>query len=210
MRNPGEIWRQRLWVWLPALLFFLANAAAFSVYRFGYAGRVETLDERLHAQETEMKRLAAKRKEVETLVARVRTNNLQVQQLYSERLSTRSRRLTGITAEIKDVAAKAGLRPRAISYPEEEIEEHGLVKRSFSFTVEGTYSELRKFLNLLELSPSFLTVDEIALAGGGEEGPELRMDMTISTLFAKNPGAAVEPRPAAVAGAADGADRSPS
>ena len=40
MSNGDVIWRQRLWVWLPALVFFLANAAAFSVYRFGFAGDV--------------------------------------------------------------------------------------------------------------------------------------------------------------------------
>ena len=39
MRSRGEIWRQRLWIWLPALLFFLANATAFSVYKLGYAGQ---------------------------------------------------------------------------------------------------------------------------------------------------------------------------
>ncbi len=30
MRSPGEIWRLRLWVWVPALLFFLANATAYT------------------------------------------------------------------------------------------------------------------------------------------------------------------------------------
>jgi cell division protein FtsB len=209
MRNPGEIWRQRLWVWLPALLFFLANAAAFSVYRFGYAGRVESLENRLDAQQAEMRRLEARRRELETLVARVRTNDLQVRQLYAERLSTRSRRLTGITAEIKELAGRAGLRPRAISYPEEEIEEHGLVKRSFTFAVDGTYAELRRFINLLELSPSFLAVDEISAADAGEEGgPELKINMTISTLFATEPGEAIAP--AAAAGAEDGGERTPS
>jgi Tfp pilus assembly protein PilO len=206
MKNPGEIWRQRLWVWLPALLFFLANAAAFSVYRFGYAGRVESLEERLDVQKTEMQRLEARRKELQTLVNRVRTNDLQVRQLYDERLSTRGRRLTGVTAEVKRLAGQAGLRPRTISYPEDDIEEYGLVKRSFVFPVDGTYAELRKFVHLVELSPSFLAVEEISLAGGGEEGPELKINMKISTYFATE----AAPLPAAAARAEDGAERRPS
>ena len=44
MTSGDEIWRQRLWVWLPALVFFLANASAFTVYRLGYAGNVQLLD----------------------------------------------------------------------------------------------------------------------------------------------------------------------
>ena len=49
MRDRSEIWRLRAWVWLPALLFFLANAVAFSVYRFGYAGQVKSLEADLGA-----------------------------------------------------------------------------------------------------------------------------------------------------------------
>jgi type IV pilus assembly protein PilO len=205
--SPGEIWRQRLWVWLPALLFFLANAVAFSIY-LGYAGRVERLNSELESQDKELAKLTAKRKGLEVLVNRVRTNHEQVEQLYSERLAPRSLRLTSVSAEVNDLASKAGLKPQAISYPEEEIEEYGLVKRSFIFTVDGTYAELRKFVSLLELSRSFLTLEGVTLTGSDDQGPELRMDLSLSTLFTREPGAAPLPGTAA---AADGlAERTPS
>ncbi|HKV12523.1 MAG TPA: type 4a pilus biogenesis protein PilO [Thermoanaerobaculia bacterium] len=209
MTNPGAIWRQRLWVWLPALLFFAANAVAFAIY-LGYAGRVERLNEQLESQDKEVTRLTAKRKELETLVNRVRTNGEQVERLYSERFAPRSQRLTSISAEVYDLARKAGLSPQAISSPEEEIEEYGLIKRSYIFTVEGTYSELRKFINLLELSKSFLTLEGVTLSGGDEdqEGSELRMDLNLSTLFTREPGDELPPAPAAVASGATG--RTPS
>lgn len=201
--NPGEIWRQRLWVWLPALLFFLANAVAFSVYRLGYAGDVAFLEERLDRQELQIGQLREQRKELETLVARVRTNDLQVRQLYAEHLSNRRRALTGVDVEFRRLARQAGLLPQSISYAEEQIESYGLVRRSFSFSVEGTYVELRKFINLLELSSSFLTVEEISVVGGADEGPELTISLTLSTLFAGDPDAATATAPAA-------ADRRPS
>ena len=37
--------------------------------------------------------------------------------------------------------------PKAISYPEEEIQEYNLIKRSFVFSVEGTYAELPAYLS---------------------------------------------------------------
>jgi len=183
--SRGEIWRQRLWLWVPALVFFLANAGAFAVYKLGYAGRVESLQETLDDQGRRLKELAALRRGMEGMLARVRTNEQQVEQLYAERLSTRSRRLTGITAEVKDLAKKSGLVPKALSYPEEDIEKFGLVKRSFVFSVEGTYADLRKFINLLEVSRSFLSLDEVQVAGNSA-GPELRIDLSLSTLFAKD------------------------
>jgi Tfp pilus assembly protein PilO len=185
VRARGEIWRRRLWVWVPALVFFLANAGAFAVYKLGYAGQVESLQETLDEQRQTLKRLAAQQREIEAMLARVRTNEQQVEQLYAERLSTRSRRLTGITAEVKELAKKSGLVPKTLSYPEEDIQDFGLIKRSFVFSVSGTYGELRKLINLLEVSPSFLSIDEVQVAGS-TEGPELRIDLSLSTLFAKD------------------------
>ena len=185
MRFRGEIWRQRLWIWVPALLFFLANAVAFAVYTVGYGGRLDALDDTLAAQEQTLKSLKAEQRAAQTMLARVRTNEQQVEQLYAERLSTRSRRLTGITAEVQAMAQKAGLVPRAFTYPERDIEEFGLVQRSFVFTVQGTYAELRRFINLVEASRSFLSIDEVRVSGN-DDSPELDLSLEISTLFARD------------------------
>jgi Tfp pilus assembly protein PilO len=180
----GEIWRQRLWVWLPALLFFLANVGAFAVYRVGYAGRIDSLDEQLDDQQRTLDQLTKQQREAQAMLTRVQTNEQQVRELYAERLSSRSRRLTLIHTEVKEMARKAGLVPRALGYPEQDIEELGLIKRSFIFNVDGTYVELRKFINLLEASRSFLSLDEVALSSNSE-GAELNIALKLSTLFAR-------------------------
>jgi Tfp pilus assembly protein PilO len=182
MRFRGEIWRQRLWIWVPALLFFLANAVAFAVYTVGYGGRLDALDDTLAGQEQKLKTLAAEQRKARAMLERVHTNDQQVEQLYAERLSTRRRRLTGVTAEVKSLAQKAGLVPRTFSYPEHEIEEFGLIRRSFVFNVQGTYAELRKFINLVEASRSFLSINELRVSGN-QEGPELDISIQLSTLF---------------------------
>jgi type IV pilus assembly protein PilO len=201
VRAPGEIWRQRLWIWVPALLFFLANAGAFAVYKLGFAGNIESLDDRLKELAQQHKEIADKSQSAATMIDRVRTNEAQVEQLYTDRLSTRSQRLTTINDEVKKLAREAGLQPRAITYPEQEIEEYNLIKRSFVFSVEGTYAELRKFISLLETSRSFLTIDEATVVNSAE-GKELRIDLTLSTLFANDADAV--PMPPARATAAPG------
>jgi Tfp pilus assembly protein PilO len=197
MSNGDTIWRQRIWVWLPALLFFLANAAAFSVYRLGYAGDVRSLEDDLEKRNKELAPLRQQRAEIERLIARARTSGEQVEALYADRFSTRSRRLTGITAEVKNLAQSAGLVPRELNYPEEEIEDFGLVKRSFVFTVQGSYAELRRFIALLEQSRSFLTLEGATLSGQSKGEQELQISLTLSTLFAKESEAALpQDRPA--------------
>jgi Tfp pilus assembly protein PilO len=187
MSNGDVIWRQRLWVWVPALLFFLANAAAFSVYRLGYAGDVRSLERDLDKENEKLAPLRKQRTELEQLIGRAQTSREQVAALYADRFSTRSRRLTGITAEVKTMAQSAGLEPRELTYPEEEIEDYGLVKRSFIFTVQGSYAELRRFIALLEKSPSFVSLEGASLSGQSEGGQELQISLTLSTLFSKEP-----------------------
>jgi len=180
------IWRRRLAVWVPALAFFVANLALFSTYRLVYAGRVESLRGTLEERQERHAELERRSQELTRQVARARTSRVGMDQLYRERLSTQRGRFTAVTAEIRDLARRAGLEPSAIAYPTEEIEGYGLTKRYFTFNVQGTYVELRRFVNFLELTPSFVTLEEVALAGG--EGAQLGIRLQLSTLFADEAG----------------------
>ena len=184
MRGRDDVWGLRVWVWLPALLFFLANATAFVVY-FGFADRVRSLEASLKETQENLEPMAAKRTRLERLIQRSKRNDEEIRRLYDERFSTRSQSLTLRTSELRRLARTAGLEPQSITYDEDKIDAYGLIKRSYAFPVDGTYLELRKFINLLELSPSFFTLEEVILAGEqGDEGPELRIRLLISTLFA--------------------------
>lgn len=188
MRNPGEIWRQRIWIWVPAVLFFLLNAGAFSVYKLGYAGQVQSLEGELGRRRQELDKLSEEGRQQQARLAQIRTNQQEEAQLY-QIFSTRSQRLIAVTGEFKDLARQAGLEPQTISYNEDEIEDYGLIKRSWSFSVEGTYLELRRFISLLEKSPSFVTLEEVTLAeGSDQQTPELRMTLALSTLFSEEIG----------------------
>lgn len=206
----GDIWRQRLWVWATALVFVALNGIGLLVYLFAYSDRVKTLEVDLSDQGKRQAEVHAAHLHSEDLLRQARLNRERILQLYDEHFSTRRRRLTGVTAEVKELAKRSGLVPRSITYPEEQIQQYGLIKRSFIFAVDGTYADLRKFINLLELSDSFLTLEDVALAeeggranrsgfsppaglsqpaatappGAGPAPPgALRMGLTISTLF---------------------------
>jgi type IV pilus assembly protein PilO len=169
----ANIWRQRLGVWVPALAFLAINCIGLLVYALAYSDRVRTLELDVRDQGNQLGAARAEQQQRVDLLRQAKVNRERVRQLYSEHFSTRRRRLTGVTAEVQDLARRAGLVPRAISYPEEQIQQYGLIKRSFVFSVDGTYGDLRKFINLLELSDSFLTLEDIALteAGARPGGP---------------------------------------
>ncbi len=187
MKSPDRVWRERAWIWAPVLIFFLVNLVAFGIYRLGYANRVGALEERLAADRTELAKLIDREREVAAGVERARASRAGIRQLYQDRFSTRKRRLTLIIAEVQNLARKAGLDPKEITYPEERIDDFGLVRRSFVFSVGGTYSALRRFFDLLETSSSFVTIEGVNLVATDDEtAAELRMDLKLSTLFAQD------------------------
>ena len=49
--------------------------------------------------------------------------------------------------------------------------------------IEGTYTSIRKFLNILESRPKFIIVDSMALDSEREGTGLIRMEMRLVTLF---------------------------
>lgn len=181
----SSLWRRRLGLWLPALLFLVVNLVALVVYPLRFAARVEVTAEEVEEQRAVLDELVDQRQDLEAQQQAIERTRLAVDEMYGERLATESERLTRIIAEVKDLAARSGLTPPAVSYPTDELEDYGLRRRGFVFSVEGTYADLRTFVNLLELSDTFLTLEEVTLTEGSGR---LRIQLRISTLFATRDG----------------------
>jgi len=195
MIDRFELFRRRLWVWLPALLFLVANVALFSTYRLVYAGQVQSLRGRLAEREAALAKLTERGEELDRLTRSARDNRERLDTLYTDRLAAERQRFTRLVAEIKELAARSGLEPTSISYPGEDLADFGLVKRYFTFSVEGTYAELREFVKLLELTPSFVTLEQVNLNEtqntnpyGGASTALLNMDLKLSSLFVRDHG----------------------
>ena len=183
IRTGADLWRGRAKLWAPALAFFLLAAGALGVYRLRFAGEAEASEGALLRGRRALAALEADRETLERDLDRIRANHEALAAFYGERLAPESERLTRMIAEVKDLASRAGMMPQAISYPDEQIESFGLNRRGFVFGVEGGYSDLRRLLNMLELSESFLTLEEVTLRGG-ERGGALHIALRLSTLFA--------------------------
>jgi hypothetical protein len=209
-----EIWRRGFRRWLPALCALLVGVGLFALYQSRFSGRVEVSARALERGRLELARLRADHRRLEGELALVRTNREHLDEFYHRRLATESERLTRVIAEVKELARRSGLEPQAISYPEQAIAGAGLSKRSFVFAVAGSYADLRKLVNLFELSDSFLTLEQVSLGGGADRGNQLQINLSLSTLFTtpevdvvpaaapSPPGPAASNRPAAVAAAA--------
>jgi hypothetical protein len=184
IRTGSELWRGRLRVWVPALIFFVVAAGALGVYRLRFAGEAEVSEQSVGRARRALAELTEDSERLATDIERIRANREMLQTFYGDRLATESERLTRIIAEVKELARRSRMLPLAIQYPDQPIEDFGLRRRAFVFGVEGTYADLRSLLNLLELSESFLALEEVSLVEGSGGGGRLRISLRLSTLFA--------------------------
>lgn len=192
--NRWTLWRARWRTWVPALLFFALNLGALVLYDLVYRDRVDVLGQRLRRLQAHHQSLVERRGELESRMQRAQADRQAIAALYGSTLATERERLTKTLAEFRSLATRAGLQPQAVSYPEEDLAQFGLVKKSIVFTVEGSYNSLRQLIHLLELSPTFLSLEEVHLAEGGANTTQLHIALRIATLFVnENPAGRLAP-----------------
>ncbi len=177
-------WRRHVSWWLPPLFILLLALSLLAAYRLVFSDRALVQATRLERSRAELAEASAERAELEAFVGLAEENEQSIEEFYNERLATESQRLTEIYAEVKTLASNAGLAPSSISYTKEAIEEQGIVKRSIVFAVEGTYAELRRLINLMELSDSFLILEQVSLSESGDSAARLRINLRVASLFA--------------------------
>ncbi|MDH3253649.1 MAG: hypothetical protein OEM62_01560 [Acidobacteriota bacterium] len=177
-------WRRFPKLWVPAAVVCVLNLGLLTAYRLVLAEEAELGLGLLDRRVEELEEVTQLRQQLEGLRATARVTEEGLTEFYRDRLSTEELMLTKIIAEVKSLARRAGLVPAAISYEKDSIERQNLVQRGLVFGVDGTYAQLRRLVNFLELSESFLTLDEVSLRGGDQVDGALAINLEISTLFA--------------------------
>jgi hypothetical protein len=181
--------------WLPPLVIFVAALCALLFYRLVIAGEARAGGRQLERRGAEVARLSEERQRLEQLVERLRDNQQRIEEFRAQRLATEAERLTQVIAEVKELARRAGVEPSSVRYPEQKLEGVGLSRRSIVFSVDGDYAGLRRFINFLELSDLFLTLEEVSLSGRSGDSQGLRISLQVSTLFLEAPRKAAQGGP---------------
>lgn len=184
MRRQLLLFRRHAWLWAVPLALVVTNVAWTLAFGSGARLRAADLESRLARAREEHAETDKQFEKRERIWIAMVENRKRLEELLDHRLSTQRNRFTAIVSELRDLARRTGLEPSSVTYPDESLEDYGLVRTSFLFAVEGSYADLRAFLHLLELSPSFLVVDQLSVNEDGRG--VLRISLRLSTLFAED------------------------
>lgn len=181
-------WRHKPALWVVPLAFVVVNLLALVLFQTAFAGRVDALKRSYDRQAERLDRLRAESDRAENFVLQLESQLDAGDLLYEEYFSSEGARFLDVISQVKALAREAGMDPKRFAYPKDEVESYGLVRRGINFPVTGSYEQLRRFINLLELTDEFITLEEVQLgevkgARGGRADPRLELRMRLSSIF---------------------------
>ena len=182
MRGPFDAWRRSPWLWAAPLGFCVINLLGLMVYQTFYFGEVDRLVKNRQDGERILAERQAESERVDEFLARADAQDVAIERLYDEYFQNEARRFTDAIREVQTLARDAGLDPTSFSYPQRTLKDSGgLVERGIQFSVQGSYQQLRTFINFLELTDQFLTLNSISLSEAGPDRLSIRFQL--STIF---------------------------
>jgi len=191
------IWREHRTLLTVLGALFVANAIFFFTYRVQYEARLHALDTRLKQAEDDLQRARGKRITAEQELASYNKVQSDLESLFNHTWATKAQRLTALINELKHMGATTQLDPNSMSFSQaldKDAQKTGHIGTSIvtiTFSVHGTYQQVRRLINLLELSNQFVIIDAIHL--GGYQNGILTLDLRLKTVFKDQPGSVVLP-----------------
>jgi Tfp pilus assembly protein PilO len=173
-------WQRRLVT--PFLLILILDAVLFVAYTVPRSLQERSLSSSAGRLREEVQRenqvVEGLRRDADTVQANARDS----QRFYEQVVSGRDATLVASLEELGRLAQELGLRPGHRSFDQEPVKGAPLVRFVVNMPVSGTYKQLTSFLDRLERSPRFVTVDSIKLKEKKDEG-QADLDIVISTYF---------------------------
>lgn len=172
-------WRDRLKV--PLLVLLILNVGVYVAFTMPRSMRERSAAVRGAVLRDEIER---DRRVTAALRARsdaMRSNREDLDRFY-ERLGPKGT-LSQVRAEITTLAQDLGLRVGGLAYSPETVKGgEGVAQLHMRMQVSGTYRELAAFLDRLERSAHFVTVDQIQLRKR-DTGSEGGLDIALSSFY---------------------------
>src|SRR5262249_48865046 len=117
--------------------------------------------------------------------ATLRQNADDAKRFYGEVVGRREERLGPGLKGIEKTAQQLGLQTGRIGSQPREVKQAPLVRFGITMPITGTYQQLVQFLDRIERSKEFLTVDQVSLRG--KEGSGADLNVELSAYFRSGP-----------------------
>lgn len=173
-------WRRRLF---PVFLVLLSlNAAVFGAFTLPRTMAARSMAARGTALRAELDLERARAEAQRRRAAALQANREDHERFYRDVVGSRRASLVPLLRELGEMATRQGLRLRTQQYARQTVKGARLTRFAITLPIRGTYAQLVAFLESVERSPRFVTVDRVNLVGR-EQASEVSLDVEVSAYF---------------------------
>lgn len=180
--RPG---RKKLVIALAALLAL--NLVAFLVFTLPRTLQQRNLDSRLRSAREEVQRERDRQASLKARYDLVVANTRDTTEFYQKRIGARGSSMVPVLSEIEALARAHGLQVASQNFTYEPVKGAPLDRFKVDMPMRGTYRELVSFVEELERSSQFITLDSISVRG--QQAGEAELRMVLSCYFRSAAGA---------------------
>ena len=142
-----------------------ANIVAALLSFKPWGGSAEDLARQQIDTQQQLTSMQARLEKTKALVAKAQRARKDGDGFLAEYTTERRAAFSTILAELQRVSQEAGIQARPVNYDLEQVEgSDTLYQMNISAAYEGSYTNLTKFMNLLDKSPRFLIIESLTAA----------------------------------------------
>jgi Tfp pilus assembly protein PilO len=176
VRTDRPFWKRRL---LPVFLALLAlNLVVLAAWTAPRTLRLRNATARVASAREALEREQAQAERARERAGAIEDNARDLARFYENVVGTEEADLLPTLEEIEEMARAPGLTPGRRSFRRDEIENAALERVAVVLPLEGSYEQLVGFLQEVERSSRFLTVDRISLRGKEDQEATLQVEMS--------------------------------
>jgi Tfp pilus assembly protein PilO len=182
--NGRGPWLKLWYLWLPASVLVVLNVVWLTGLRGTLLGRGSLLAKQVSEAEAEVGKLDGQLRQLERTAKALEELRANLAELRERRLGPMRERLVPFLQDVVKRTQEAGLQPERVSYAAHREEKTGLVYFAATYSVRGSYDQIRRCVFLLESSPEFVMLDGLGLRGDESTSSlDVGIQLNVGTYF---------------------------
>jgi len=182
--NGRGAWLKLWYLWLPAGVLMVLNVIWLTGLRGTLLGRGSLLAKQVSAADAEVSKLEGQLRQLEHTAKTLEELQANLGELRERRLGPMHERLVPFLQDVVRRTQEAGLQPERVSYAAHREEKTGLVYFAATYSVRGSYDQIRRCVFLLESSPEFVLLDGLGLRGDESASSlDVGVQLNVGTYF---------------------------
>jgi len=169
---------------VPLLLFIVANVVLYAVVVFPLSHQVMNAEEEARQQHQQLNTARFDLKAAKATVVGKTQADAALQKFYKDVLpgdQAVARRIT--YTRLVQLANQARVKLEHGNNAVSREKGSALAKLTTTYTLSGTYADVRKFIYSLETAPAFIVLENVTLTSPGDQSRGLTMSLGIATYF---------------------------